>query len=146
MDYSKTFSQIVKPIMVRTIITLAITRAWSIKQLDVHNALARQRKRYTCTNHRYLYKKYPNDMFSLLKFLCGLKQAPHAWYFCLHNFIASKANTSLFIYTRIGVQLFLLIFVDEIILTGSNTHAILNLIVALHSASPSGFRKTYVIS
>jgi hypothetical protein len=53
--------------------------------------------------------------------LYGLKQTPRAWYSRFSaklkdlRFIASKADTSLFIYMRHGVTMFLLVYVDEII-------------------------------
>jgi hypothetical protein len=59
------------------------------------------------------------------KDLYGLKQAPKAWYSrfstklkCL-AFQLSKADTSLFIYNKEGVTMFLLMCVDDIIVTSS---------------------------
>jgi histone deacetylase 1/2 len=55
------------------------------------------------------------------KDLYGLKQAPRAWYFFLSSklqslgFYASKADTSLFFYNKGGVTIFMLIYVDDIV-------------------------------
>jgi hypothetical protein len=38
LDYNKTFSPVVKPATVRTVLTLAVSRGWSVHQLDVKNA------------------------------------------------------------------------------------------------------------
>jgi hypothetical protein len=38
VDYDKTFSPIVKPATVRTVLTLAVSRGWPVHQLDVKNA------------------------------------------------------------------------------------------------------------
>jgi hypothetical protein len=60
------------------------------------------------------------------KALYGLKQAPRAWYSRFSaklkdlGFIASKTYTSLFIYMRQGVTIFLLVYVDDIIVTSSS--------------------------
>jgi hypothetical protein len=60
------------------------------------------------------------------KALYGLKQAPWAWYSRLSmkliqlGFRASQADTSLFIYRHGKVQMFLLIYVDDIIVVGSS--------------------------
>ena len=55
-----------------------------------------------------------------------MKQAPRAWYsrlsLKLHSlgFIPSKADTSLFLFDKVGVTMFLLIYVDDIIVTSSS--------------------------
>jgi hypothetical protein len=38
MDFSETFSQVVKPATVRTVLSLTLSHSWSIHQLDVNNA------------------------------------------------------------------------------------------------------------
>jgi hypothetical protein len=59
------------------------------------------------------------------KALYGLKQAPRAWYSRLSHklqalcFTPSKADISLFIYQRNSVTIFLLVYVDNIIVTSS---------------------------
>ena len=37
-DYSKTFSPAVKPTTIHVVLTLAISKGWNIRQLDVNNA------------------------------------------------------------------------------------------------------------
>jgi hypothetical protein len=60
------------------------------------------------------------------KALYGLKQAPRAWYSRLSTklisigFKASKSGTSLFIYQKGGVRIYMLIYVDDIIVTASS--------------------------
>jgi hypothetical protein len=59
-----------------------------------------------------------------------LKQAPRAWYARLSSkllslgFHASKANTSLFYFNKGGVTVFVLIYVDDIIVASSTQQAI----------------------
>lgn len=38
LDYEDTFSPFVKPIIVRLILSLAISRGWTLRQVDVQNA------------------------------------------------------------------------------------------------------------
>jgi histone deacetylase 1/2 len=59
-----------------------------------------------------------------------LKQAPRAWYSRLISklqglgFSASKADTSLFFYNKGGVSIFMLIYVDDIVVVSSSNRAV----------------------
>ena len=69
----------------------------------------------------------PNHVCLLVKSLYGLKQAPRAWFQCLGNhlrslgFTASGSDSSLFIFQRGDQVAYLLVYVDDIILTASTT-------------------------
>jgi len=77
----------------------------------------------------------PNHVCRLNKSLYGLKQAPRAWYsrFATHiislGFVEARTDSSLFIYCRGNETAYLLLYVDDIVLTASST-AFLNRIVA----------------
>ena len=64
------------------------------------------------------------------KAIYGLKQAPRAWYSKLSSklidlgFVTSKSDTSLFIYRKFNVTIYMLIYVDDIIITSSSQDAI----------------------
>lgn len=64
------------------------------------------------------------------KAIYGLKQAPRAWYSRLSfklvdlGFKASKLATSLFIYSKGKIKIFMLIFVDDIIITSPSEEAV----------------------
>lgn len=72
----------------------------------------------------------PGYVCKLEKALYGLKQAPCAWYSRLSSklqqlgFIASRADTALFIYNKKNVTIYLLIYYDDIIVTNSSNQAI----------------------
>jgi hypothetical protein len=78
-------------------------------------------------------------MCKLDKALYGLKQAPRVWYSKLSNklkvlgFMASKVDTSLFIYNKKCVIMFLLVYVDDIIITSLNPAAVDALLQDLQS-------------
>jgi hypothetical protein len=81
----------------------------------------------------------PHHVCRLDKALYGLKQAPRAWYSRLSAklqdlwFLPSKADTSVFLYNKFGVTIFVLIYVDDIIVTSSSDHAIAALLKDLNA-------------
>uniref|UniRef100_A0A2N9EKA7 Reverse transcriptase Ty1/copia-type domain-containing protein n=1 Tax=Fagus sylvatica TaxID=28930 RepID=A0A2N9EKA7_FAGSY len=80
---------------------------------------------------------YSNHVRKLHKSLYGLKQAPRAWFehFTSHlltiGFTASTADPSLFVFRQGSTLLYLLLYVDDIILTGNSTTAVTSLITQL---------------
>ncbi|XP_020687437.1 uncharacterized protein LOC110103174 [Dendrobium catenatum] len=80
----------------------------------------------------------PEYVCHLKKAIYGLKQAPRQWYttFTTHlttlGFQYSKADPSLLVYCRNNIQMFLLVYVDDILITGNNTKAISDLLHQLH--------------
>jgi len=81
----------------------------------------------------------PSHVCHLHKSLYGLKQAPRAWYTRLNNFLlsigfrASKVDTSLFIFSVGAYIYYLLVYVDDILLMGSNSLLLQRLIQLLSS-------------
>ena len=71
----------------------------------------------------------PDYVCKLDKALYGLKQAPRAWYARLSSklislgFKASKADTSLFDFNNNGVTVYVLMYVDDIMLASSTPQA-----------------------
>jgi len=74
---------------------------------------------------------------SAKEILVWLKQAPRAWFNTLHSFLLSygfvnsKSDPSLFIYLKGDVKLYTLVYVDDILITGNNNHAIAKCISTL---------------
>lgn len=86
----------------------------------------------------YVDSRFPNHVCKLKKALYGLKQAPHAWFhrfssFLLHlGFLCSRADTSLFVLTRFGSIIYLLFYVDDIVVTGNDAALLRDFIQRLH--------------
>ena len=80
---------------------------------------------------------HPDYVFKLHKSFYGLKQASRAWFvrFAFHllhlGFIASIADNSLFILCSTNTIIYLLLYVDDIIVTGNDSTQVHNLIAAL---------------
>ena len=81
VDYDETFSPVVKPATVRTVITLAHSKDWPIHQLDVKNAFLHGTLLETvyCSQPTgFADSALPEHVCRLNKSLYGLKQAPRA--------------------------------------------------------------------
>ncbi|XP_019180201.1 PREDICTED: uncharacterized protein LOC109175392 [Ipomoea nil] len=82
---------------------------------------------------------HPDYVCHLQRSLYGLKQAPRAWFHRLHEFllstgfVASKTDVSLFYYTVQTSRVYLLVYVDDIIMMG-NDSALLTTLLARPSA------------
>ena len=129
LDYSETFSPVIKPTTVRMVLDVAVKKNWRIHQLDINNAFLQG----TLTNEVYISqppgfvdRDRPRHVCRLNKALYGLKQAPRAWYTELRKFLLesgftnSLADTSLFIYNRGNSCIYILVYVDDIILAGDS--------------------------
>ncbi|KAK1439791.1 hypothetical protein QVD17_05611 [Tagetes erecta] len=127
VDYHDTFAPVAKLVTVRTLLAVAVKKDWFIHQLDVNNAFLHG------DLDEEVYMKIPqgfsNDgetrVCRLRKSLYGLKQASRNWYhkfttFLLSlNFRQSKADHSLFIYEAESIMVVVLIYVDDVIITGN---------------------------
>lgn len=87
----------------------------------------------------YVHPSYPNYLCKLNKALYGLKQSPRAWYSRLSSklqelgLLPSRADASLFIYNHQKTTIYMLIYVDDIIVTGSSDKKVRELIQALQT-------------
>ena len=67
----------------------------------------------------------PQFVCKLYKSICGLKQAPRAWFNRLSiallsiGFVSSQVDPSLFTYHRDSTHAFLLVYIDDILVTSN---------------------------
>ena len=83
INFQETFSPVVKPATIRTVLTLVATKNWPAHQLDVSNAFL-----HGNLSERVFYQQptgfkdasQPNTVCLLSRSLYGLRQAPRAWF------------------------------------------------------------------
>ncbi|KAD2394259.1 hypothetical protein E3N88_41236 [Mikania micrantha] len=81
----------------------------------------------------------PHHVCRLNKALYGLKQAPRAWFQRLcqfltkNGFACSRSDTSLFVFKRDACLLYLLVYVDDVIIIGNDASLIRSFIAKLNA-------------
>ena len=130
IDYSETFYPVIKQATLKLVFSIVVSCNWKIYQLDIHNAFLNgilTEEVYMKQPPGLVDSALPCHVYRLHKLLYGLKKVPRAWYTHLSDFLlsigfhASKVDTSLFILFD-GINIFyLLVDVDNILFTGSNS-------------------------
>jgi len=142
IDCGETFSPVVKPATIRTVLSIALSKSWHIHQLDVKNTFLHGELKETVYMYQLLGFRdatHPNHVCRLRKSLYGLKQAPRAWYKRFADYVSSigfcqsKCDHSLFIYKQESNHAYLLLYVDDIILTTSSSDTLRQSIICLLS-------------
>ncbi|XP_018514374.1 uncharacterized mitochondrial protein AtMg00810-like [Brassica rapa] len=116
IDYDETFSPIVKPATIRTVLNVALENDWPVHQLDVQNAFLHgtlDEEVYMFQPSGFIDKDRPNHVCKLKRSIYGLKQAPRAWnarfvsFITNNGFIQTKTDTSLFVYRKGNLMAYL---------------------------------------
>jgi hypothetical protein len=134
LDYHETFAPVVKMVTVRTFLAVAAAKCWELHQMDVHNAFLHG------DLDEEVYMKFPpgfrssapNQACRLRKSLYGLKQAPRCWFAKLksallkYGFTQSYSDYSLFTLRRDSTELYVLVYVDDLIISGNDNKSIVS--------------------
>jgi hypothetical protein len=119
---------------------LAAQNHWPLWQLDVSNAFLHgflKENVFMAQPFGFVDSAQPSHVCKLHKSLYGLKQAPCAWFerFTSHlltlGFTASLADASLFVLHTGSTTMYLLLYVDDIVITGNNSTVISDIISQL---------------
>uniref|UniRef100_A0A2N9FW57 Reverse transcriptase Ty1/copia-type domain-containing protein n=1 Tax=Fagus sylvatica TaxID=28930 RepID=A0A2N9FW57_FAGSY len=106
IDFNETFSPVIKPPIVRLVLSLAVSLNWPLRQLDVKNA--------------FLHGTLKEEVYMT---------QPQGYIDPIHpQYVSSNADSSLFIYTENKIIAYLLLYVDDIVLT-SNTPTFLDALI-----------------
>ena len=130
------FNPITKTLIVRLVLSIALSRGWKIKQFDFNNAFLNGKLSKTVYMSQSIGFVSPRDplVCKLHKAIYGLKQAPRAWFSkissTLHEFGFKNTISDPSLFTRIthSSTIYLLVYVDDILVTDIDSHEIATLI------------------
>ena len=141
VDYFDTFSSVAKLTSIRLFISLVATHGWDLYQLDIKNAFLHgdlSEEVYMMQPLRFVAQGEIDRVCRLRKSLYGLKQSPRAWFGkfreVIENLVCRRANPTIqsFIETLKQVSSCLVVYVDDIIITGDDMTCISSLKSFLH--------------
>ncbi|KAK8923598.1 hypothetical protein KSP39_PZI019101 [Platanthera zijinensis] len=142
LDYEETFFLVAKLNTIRVLLSLVVHRHWPLYQLDIKNAFLNDDLQET------VYMQQPPGFETtreslvchLRKSIYDLKQSPRAWFekfskvVRASGFTRSSADFSLFTRHRSTGTVILLVYVDDILITGNDTAGIQQIKEQLNSA------------
>ncbi|XP_061371297.1 uncharacterized protein LOC133313900 [Gastrolobium bilobum] len=130
IDYEETFAPVAKMNTVRILLSLAAHYNWDINQFDVKNAFLNgelEEEVYMEIPRGFDSVKGENKVCRLKKALYGLKQSPRAWFgrftkvMMTLGYRQSQGDHTLFFkHSQNGKLTVLLVYVDDIIITGND--------------------------
>lgn len=142
VDYSDTFSPVDKLTSIRLFISMAATHHWPLHQLDIKNAFLHgdlQEEVYMEQPPGFVAQGESGRVCHLRKSLYGLKQSPRAWFGKFSQAVEkfgmmkSKSDHSVFYKQSEAGIILLVVYVDDIVITGSDTTGISSLKSFLHT-------------
>lgn len=127
-DFDETFIPVAKMTTVRMFLEVAAAKDWPVHQMDVHNAFLHG------DLEEEVYMQLPpgfrtNDktqVCRLHKSLYGLRQAPRCWFAKLssalkdYGFRQSVPDYSLFTYAHGSKRIYVLVYVDDLIISADS--------------------------
>ena len=130
IDYEETFAHVARLSSVRTLIAISTTHKWPLFQMDVKNAFLNgelSEEVYMKLPLGYSHPPgFPHIVCRLRRALYGLKQAPRAWFekfsstISQHGFSGGSFDTTLFLRRSDHGITILLLYVDDMIITGDD--------------------------
>uniref|UniRef100_A0AAV1UUU9 Reverse transcriptase Ty1/copia-type domain-containing protein n=1 Tax=Peronospora matthiolae TaxID=2874970 RepID=A0AAV1UUU9_9STRA len=126
IDYTETFSPVIKYVTLRMVVAISKPFGWPIDQLDVVTAFLYgvMKEQVFCVIPEGVNLDSTFDCLVLVKSIYGLKQALRVWnetfdeFVCSIGFQVSGFDPCLYIKTSDGHCVFILVDVDDVLMTG----------------------------
>ncbi|RVW96902.1 Retrovirus-related Pol polyprotein from transposon TNT 1-94 [Vitis vinifera] len=132
-DYGDTFSPVAKIASVRLLLSMAAMCSWPLYQLDIKNAFLHgdlAEEVYMEQPPGFVAQGESGLVCRLRRSLYGLKQSPRAWFSRFSSVVQefgmlrSTADHSVFYHhNSLGQCIYLVVYVDDIVITGSDQDA-----------------------
>ncbi|CAM8951474.1 unnamed protein product [Rhodiola kirilowii] len=142
VNYNETFAPVAKMTSVRCLLTVAAIRCWPIFQLDVDNAFLHGNLDEDVYMHLppgyFKSERSAGKVCKLTKSLYGLKQAPRQWFskfteaLLEFGFHQSLNDYSMFTLQAGNDFIILLVYVDDVLLTGTSLQLINSIKAFIH--------------
>ena len=128
IDYTETFSPVVKYVTLRMVIAITKYFDWTLDQLDVVTAFLYgvMKEKVFCNIPEGVEMDGDFDCLELVKAIYGLKQASRVWnetfddFVCSIGFQVSAFDPCLYIKMVDGHCVLVLVYVDDVLVTGSS--------------------------
>lgn len=137
IDYLESFALVAKLNKIRVIFSIAVNLDWELYQLDVKNVFLNgdlAEEVYTSIPTGFENETNKDEVCKLNKSLYGLKQSPRAWFKTFTKVVTDlKFSQSLSDHTQFtkispkGELTILIVYVDDIIITGNDDLSIHNI-------------------
>lgn len=137
IDYEDTFAPVAKINTIRILVSIAANKEWPLRQYDVKNAFLNGHLEEEVYMDPPPGMNFGNKVCKLNKALYGLKQSPRAWFGRFSKFMKnlgykqSDADHTLFIKNNQGKITALIVYVDDMVVTGNDEDEMRNLKNAL---------------
>lgn len=128
IDYLETFAPVAKLNTIRIIFSIAVNLDWKLVQLDIKNAFLNGELNelvYMDIPSGYETIETKGKICKLKRSIYGLKQSPRAWFSKFtavvrsYGFKQDNSDHTLFVYLSGTSSVILIVYVDDIILTGN---------------------------
>jgi hypothetical protein len=119
---------------------LSFKNGWPLRQMDVNNAFLHgmlSETIYMMQPSSFKYLSKSDYVYRLRKAIYDLKQTPRTWYSALRSsllqigFQISTADSSLFIYRHNSLICYVLVYVDDLVITGSDNQFVGHVVTTL---------------